>query len=128
MANLEVKKLILGAKQELIGKAFVESIDSIRADKDGYKQLLLGMLEYATDGDTLTISKLDKAILTPKDVDEIAKQKNIKLLLNKEYGDFAGGIILSNAITDKNFTLEVELSTLRDEIEPEIAKKLFGEN
>lgn len=128
VANLEVKKLILGAKQKLIGKSFEESISAIRDDKAGYKKMLIGMLSYATDGDILTVSKEDKAIFTQKFVDEVTKEKNIKLTLNKEYGEFAGGIILSNESIDKNFTLEVELGTLRDEIEPKIAKMLFGDN
>lgn len=127
VANLEVKKLMLAAKQQVIGKAFEESIDVIKKDKKGYTQMLKGMLGYASDGDTLTISKSDKDIFTKKFIDEAVAKKGIKVTLNKQLGEFKGGIILSSAGSDKNFTLEVELASLRDEIEPEIARMLFGD-
>lgn len=127
VANLEVKKLMLAAKQQLIGKAFDESVDAIRADKKGYAEMLKGMLGYASDGDILTISKNDKDIFTKKFIDEAVAAKGVKVTLNSQLGNFKGGIILSNASSDKNFTLEVELSSLRDEIEPEIARMLFGD-
>lgn len=127
VANLEVKKLLLKAKQEIINKSFSQSADEIRKDKKNYKKMLVKMLEYAADNDTVTISQNDKDILTAQDVQKIAKEKNITLKLNKSYGKFQGGVVLSNKQTDKNLTLEVELSSLRDEIEPEIAEMLFEE-
>ncbi|MDD4316650.1 MAG: V-type ATP synthase subunit E family protein [Clostridia bacterium] len=127
VANLEVKKLLLAAKQEIISRAFAESVDAVRADSEGYKKLLYAMLSYAEDGDVLTVSERDKAILTNKLVDEFATKKGISLALNKSYGSFCGGILLSGKGLDKNLTLEVELASLRDEIEPEIAATLFGE-
>ena len=127
VANLEVKKLLLKAKQEIINKSFSQSADEIRKDKKNYKKMLIKMFEYAADNDTVTISQNDKDILTAQDVQKIAKEKNITLKLNKSYGKFQGGVVLSNKQTDKNLTLEVELSSLRDEIEPEIAEMLFEE-
>ncbi len=127
VANLEVKKLLLAAKQQVIGKAFEESITALRSDEEGYKKLLECMLSHAEDGDVLTVSKLDKNILTKEFVDKVAKKKGIALKINKQYGDFCGGILLSGKNADKNLTLEVELASLRDEIEPEIAAMLFGD-
>ncbi len=127
VANLEVKKLLLKAKQEIIGKAFSQSIEQIRKDKLKYKDMLWGMLEYAEDGDKLILSENDKDIVKLKDVEEFCKKKGIKITINKEYGNFKGGLVLLGKSSDKNFTLEVELNSLRDEIEPEIASMLFEE-
>lgn len=127
VANLEVKKLMLAAKQQVIGSAFDKSVEAIKKDTLAYQKMLKGMLEYASDGDILTVSKNDKDIFTKKFIDEALTHKKIKITLNEKYGDFKGGIILSSAAADKNFTLEVELSSLRNEIEPEIASMLFGE-
>lgn len=127
VANLEVKKLVLATKQDIIAKAFEQSKEAIRNDKENYKKMLVSMLEYAEDGDILTISEKDKTILTKKLVKEIADKKGIKISYNDNYGNFSGGIILSNKFSDKNFTLEVELNSIRDEIEPQIAQMMFGE-
>lgn len=127
VANLEVKKLLLSAKQQIIGKAFAESVEALRSDAEGYKKLLECMLSYAEDGDILTVAKCDKDILTKDFAEKTAKKKGIALTLNKLYGEFSGGIILSGKGADKNLTLEVELASLRDEIEPEVAAMLFGD-
>lgn len=127
VANLEVKKLLLAAKQEIIGKAFAESVEALCADTAGYKKLLECMFSYAEDGDILTVAKCDKDILTKDFAEKLAKKNGIALTLNKQYGEFSGGIILSGKGADKNLTLEVELASLRDEIEPEVAAMLFGD-
>ena len=75
------------------------------------------MLESAQDGDVITISEREKGIVTEASIKELATKKKIKLTLNKELGDFDGGIILSNNGIDKNMTLEVEIASIRDEYE-----------
>ena len=127
-ANLEVKKILLKAKQEIISKAFSQSVEEIRKDKKAYKNMLLGMLEHASNGDTLIISKNDKDILTPQDVKYFCQKRKIDISIDTNYGDFLGGLILCGKGWDKNFTLEVELNSLRDELEPQIAQMLFGDN
>ncbi len=127
VANLEAKKIMLSAKQQILGKVFEESITAIRDDLTAYKAMLKGMIQQADNGDTLTISKLDKDIVTESFVNSALKSKGIKVTLNKKLGDFKGGIVLSNEVSNKNFTLETELALLRNDIEPEIAQMLFGD-
>lgn len=127
VAELDSKKMLLGAKAQIIDKVFERVLDKIRElDKDTYLKLLLGMLENAEDGDVITVSKREKGILTEKAVENFAKGKGIKLTLNKEPGDFDGGMILTSRGVDKNLTFDVEVSLLREEIEMQIAKELFG--
>lgn len=51
----------------------------------------------------------------------------IKLTLDKEYAPIKGGVILVGKDYDKNLSLDLEMQTLREECESEIAAVLFGE-
>lgn len=127
VAELDAKKLLLGAKSEILNRVFARALEKLRElDKDAYKNLLLGMLENAQNGDTVILSEREKSILTSEDIAEFAKEKGIKLTLSKQTGNFDGGMILSGGGVDKNFTFEVEIDTLRDSVETDIAKEIFG--
>ena len=127
VAELDAKKLQLGAKAKVLDEVFVSALEKLRnLDKKAYKGLLLNMLSKAEDGDTVILSAREKDILTEKDVKEYAQKKGIKLSLSKELGDFDGGLMLRGKGIDKNFTFEVEISLLRDEIEMNVAKEMFA--
>lgn len=124
VANLEVKKLVLQAKQELIGVAFTQAVDAIKNDTVSYQKLVERMINMANDGDIVTFSQLDKDLFDEKWL-KAHTNKNVKI--NKDYGTFCGGVILEGKGSDKNMTLEVELDSVRNNHEPEIAATLFGE-
>jgi V/A-type H+-transporting ATPase subunit E len=126
VANLEVKKLLLQAKQKLIDKAFSEAIEAVRNDTKNYKLLITNMLAFAEDGDIVTLSAKDKDLISEEFILKATNKLKVKVSVNKKYGDFDGGIILSSKDNDKNLSLEVELASVRDEFEPQIAKILFG--
>ena len=127
VANLDVKKLILKAKVTAIDKAFEEATKEIKADKSRYLELIKRMIKFADDGDTVIISESDKDVITGQFIDECAKNYGKKISLSREYGAFIGGIMLSGDNSDKNLTLEAELSELRGKYESQIAEMLFGE-
>ncbi len=124
VANLEVKKLILQAKQEIISKAFDSAVEAVKKDSDNYKKLIIRMLSQAEEGETVTFSIQDKNLFDKK---WLAANSDKKLIFSDNYGDFCGGIILSGSGSDKNMTLEVELEGVRSSFEPQIAEILFGE-
>ncbi|MFA6867326.1 MAG: V-type ATP synthase subunit E family protein [Clostridia bacterium] len=126
VANLEVKKIILKSKQDLIDKAFQQAIEEVKADSKVYKDYIASLLTFAQDGDEVIIAESDKKLITKAFIGEIAKSIDKKISVAKEYGNFCGGIVLSAKGTDKNLSLEVELSSVRDEFEPKIAKIMFG--
>ena len=127
VAELDAKKLQLGAKAKILNAVFDSALEKLRSlDKKAYKGLLLSMLKNAEDGDEVIISAREKDILTAQDVNEYAEKRGIKLSLAKEFGDFDGGLMLRGKGIDKNFTFEVEVAMLRDEIEMNIAKELFA--
>lgn len=127
VANLEVKKSLLKVKKTMIDKAFDEALVEIKKEKDAYLALIERMLSFAEDGDVVTIAESDKNVVKKTWVTERAKKLGKIITVNKEYGNFAGGIILSGSGSDKNLTLEVELDSVRDIYEPQIAELIFGE-
>ena len=126
VGNLEVKKLLLKTKQNLISDAFDKALKEIKSDVKSYLKLLDGMLDCAEDGDTVTFSEEDKDIVSEKWLAGKATDKKKKLSFGG-YGKFCGGMIISGKGSDKNLTLEVELKSIREEYEPDIAGILFGE-
>lgn len=128
VARLEVKKLALQAKQRVLDAAFERAMDSVRAlPKDKYLAIVEGMLSNAEDGDVVKIAECDAKTVTAAFVKKTAEKYGVKLTLSKEYADICGGVILTNGSYDKNFSLETEFDSLREEIEPAIAAEIFGE-
>ncbi|NCA66831.1 MAG: hypothetical protein EOM87_02060 [Clostridia bacterium] len=129
VAELEAKKILLKAKQEVLEKVFESAQDDIRAlPKEKYLAFIKDMLTAnAEDGDIVIISEIDKALITKAFVAEVAQAMGIKLQLSNECGTFKGGIILSSRCCNKNMTLELELATLREEKEAKIARMIFEE-
>lgn len=128
VAELDAKKMLFGAKNYVVAKTFDMALEKVKnLPKDKYSKIILGMLSYAEDGDVVTISKREKDIVTEAVIKDISAKKKIKLTLNKELGKFDGGIVLSGKGVDKNLTLDSEFQILKDELEEEVAKKLFAE-
>ena len=127
VSNLDCKKLLLNAKKATIDKAFAEAVDDIMKDKKGYLSLIEKMISScAEDGDTVVICKEDEKVITKKFVTDLAAKIGKKVTLSKDFGDFKGGVILEGKNYDKNLTLELELSAIRQETESKISKILFG--
>ena len=128
VAELDAKKLLFDAKNQVVALTFETALNKVKSlPKEKYAKLVMGMLSMAEDGDVVTISKREKDVLTEAVIKEFAAKKKIKLTLNKEFGDFDGGIILSGSGVDKNLTFETEFQLLKDELEETVAKKLFAE-
>ena len=128
VANLDCKKALLTAKTNLIGGAFDRAAEILRADKKKYCDLVGKMIaSSAEDGDKVRVSEADKDVLDKAFVESVAKKRKIKITLDKEYAPIKGGVILVGKNYDKNLSLDLELQTLREECEGEVAKVLFGE-
>ncbi len=128
VAELERKKLLTAAKQEVVDKTFCRAVNAIKSlSDDEYLSIIKGMIvSSAEDGDTVIVSKLDKERVTEAFIGSIAKKLNIRLTLSKEYGDFDGGVLLSSEGYDKNLTLESELALIREREESNLVEILFS--
>lgn len=127
VAELDARKLTLAAKTKVLDVVYERTLENLRSlDEEAYSALVFGMLENAKDGDVVTISEREKDIVTKESLAEFAKKKGIKLTLAEQFGDFDGGIVLSENGVDKNFTLEVEVALLKEQTEAKTAKEIFG--
>ena len=126
MADLESRKLVLAAKQEMISEAYGQALAEIRKSEK-YEALLVKMiLSSAEAGDGVIFASCDfDRVDRKRVVAEASKQSGFKLVLLEDKGDFGGGIVLRGKDCDKNLSLEVELDALRSE-EDVCAKVLFG--
>lgn len=129
VAELEVKKIRLKAKQDVLENVFEQAMQAIRAlPKQEYLAFIENMLIAASeDGDIVIVAEADKADVTQAFIDKIAAKKGIKLSIGKAYGSFAGGLMLESKSCTKNMTLELELASLREEREAKIARMIFEE-
>ncbi|MGM0688571.1 MAG: V-type ATP synthase subunit E [Bacillota bacterium] len=133
VAQLEARKELLTAKQELISEAFRESLDQlIDLDNNAYisiiRNMLLNLVETGTE--TVFCSAADLERIPDsfwKDINqELAGQgKKGELSLSKEPRDIRGGFILQAEGVELNCSFESLLAMKRDELEPEIASILF---
>lgn len=125
--NLEVKKMILSAKHEVLDKTFARAIEKIQAlPSRKYLDLISSILEYAEDGDVVRIRKEDAKVITKAFIEAQSKKLKRKISLSSEYIDITGGIMLSNESYDKNLSLDILMQSLREELETEISNKLFS--
>jgi len=127
VAELDAKKLQLSAKAQILDMIFARTLDKLKnLDKERYTALIFAMLQNAEDGDQVVISQREKDIVTKQSLEKFAKERGISLTLCDELGDFDGGIVIKSNGVDKNFTLEVETQLLKEELETQIAKEIFG--
>lgn len=127
VAELDARKLLLAAKTQVLDSVYAKTLEKLRnLDKEQYSALIFAMLENANDGDVVTVSEREKDIVTKESLADFAKKKGISLTLADKFGDFDGGVIISENGVDNNFTLEVEVALLREQTETKIAKEIFG--
>ncbi|MCX4362498.1 MAG: V-type ATP synthase subunit E family protein, partial [Clostridia bacterium] len=127
VSNLDVKKLVQGAKKKVIDKVFEEALEAIKADKKRYLALLEGMiLSCCEDGDEVVPAMGEDKLITKKFVSDLSKKSGKSLKKSESEGDFKGGVMLSGKNYDKNLTLELELTLIREKLESKIDAILFG--
>lgn len=127
VAELDARKLLLAAKAQVLDSVYAKTLEKLRnLDKEQYSALIFSMLENAKDGDVVTVSEREKDIVTKESLADFAKKKGISLTLADKFGDFDGGVVISENGVDNNFTLEVEVALLREQTETKIAKEIFG--
>lgn len=127
VAELDVRKLTLSAKQAAVSRAFAEAKARILALPDAeYRQFLRALLAaYAAGGDTVVVSKDDCRRFSQSEVSAFAKERGIKLGYRAD-GEFSGGLVLEGGCCDKNLTLDMLLAECRERAEKRVADLLFG--
>ncbi len=123
VAELEARKLRLGAKQDMINKSFEMAKNAILAmDDEKYQQFLFDRLKDYDEGEVLLNSK-DKERIGTSLADKLS---STNLKVSDDTADIDGGFILRNGLVSINGSLETILDSERKEITAQIAETLFS--
>ena len=133
-AELKVRNNKLSAKQEIISEVFKKSIDNLCSmSKEDFKNFVeTSILSIGVDGDeTLILNEngikvIDEAFIKELNSKLNAKGINGNIKLSSKIREFRGGYILEKNGIEINNTYEALVSSLRDELESEVAGVLFN--
>lgn len=136
MAQLDARKEMLMAKQELIAEAFQQALQRlVNLEERTYLALLRQMLLSAvkTGEETLILSPRDKAKIPAEFWENLAKELKAsgragKIFPGLESPEVKGGFILQSSGLEINSSFNALLSMHREELEPEVAAMLFKED
>lgn len=133
MVELEMRKNVLAAKQEVIQKVFqmaIERLTNMEASK--YEAIMTEMiLQTVKTGDEhIIVSKNSTGKLSSsfaQKINEMLIQRGCKgdIKLSEEEGSAYGGFIIKNSGIEINNSFESILKMNRDDLEPKIAELLF---
>ena len=128
-AKLKVRNNKLAAKQEIINEVFEKSIDKLTTlSKEEFLSFLENTISSMnlTGRQTLILNKEGLKFVDSVFIDKLNKKINAEITLSETEGNFKGGFILENNGIEINSTYEALVSSLRDELEFEVAKVLFN--
>ena len=130
MADMERRKDLLAAKQDMVGKAFDKALEQLSSLSDEEYVAMLTKLVIAA-----STSGKEKLIFSQKDRTRVGK--SVVLAANEALGDgnltlseqtrpMCGGFILSDGAIEVNCTFETLVRLQRGEIAGEVASVLFA--
>lgn len=124
-AKLEINKYRLASKQGMIDDVYTKVAQELHAlPAKQYLALITKLIKtHAEQGEMVTISGKDSAVITPK----YLAQFDLGLTLSPEHGDFDGGVVLSCDKYDKVLTLDRIVEDIRRTTDSAVAKMLFGD-
>lgn len=125
VAELDVRKLTLKAKQGLVDDAFNIALDKLRSlGKTYYKKIVVSLLEENAEKDDEIVLSCD-GVMSQKDLSDEDIVKKLSLKFSDKYGDFKGGVKLIGKVSDKDLTFESIIANVREEKTSEVANLLF---
>jgi len=126
VAELDVKKIVLKAKQDAIESVFDSAYNKLCSlNKADYLSFVKNLLEkYAEESDTVILSSDN--IISEKDLSDLKVVTDKHLAVSAEKGDFIGGVMLIGKICDKDLTFKSIVNESKSEFVSEVSKELFG--
>ena len=130
VAQLEARKLVLDAKQQMVTAAFDGALDRLCAlEGDAAVELLakLAAAASATGREQMLLAEKDRAAIGTKAVhraNELLGTGN--LTLAEEAAPIRGGLILRDGPVETNCSFETLVQLRRSELAAPVAKLLFG--
>ncbi|HPA58748.1 MAG TPA: V-type ATP synthase subunit E [Synergistales bacterium] len=129
VADLEVRKLDLGARRELIEMTFNKVLHVLSQTSDSrYLAFMEGLMaEGAANGDEEVLLAKNEKRVTKKWIEEFNEKYKKGLSLSDEMVPGSGGFALRRNDISVNCTLEVLLRWVREDMEAEVVSRLFSE-
>ncbi len=133
-AVMEVKKVKLTAKQEILNEVFQGALNNLNSlSTEEYSEILLSMVTDAvTKGnEEIILTERDRQRLGLKFIDDVNRRIISKGLpgnvrLAKSAGNFDGGFVLKDGDVEYNNTFSAMLRMKRSDLEQEVVSILFG--
>ena len=123
-AGIESRNLLLSARREAIEKVFAKAAERLASMPDTEKKSLYEKLISRYSGSDEVIVQLNS-----NDKDKLGrkiKPDGVKMTIDKENGDFSGGLIIKEKTTETNCTFEVMVENAKKEMVSEVAAMLFS--
>lgn len=128
-AQMEAKKLMLFAKQEMLDKAFQEALRQLNGLPDNQMTDLLAKLAQrasSTGTEQVILSGAVRDRLGQAVVAKANAEGNLHLTLSQQSGAFQGGLLLSEGDVEVNCTFDTLVRLTRGEISAQVAQALFN--
>lgn len=123
-AGIESRNLLLSARREAIEKVFEKAAERLVSMPDTEKKALYEKLisRYSSSDEVIVqLNSQDKDKLGRK-----IKPDGVKITIDKENGDFSGGLIIKEKTTETNCTFDVMVENAKKEMVSEVAAMLFS--
>lgn len=128
-AKLKVRNNKLAAKQEIIDEVFEQSIDKLtKLSKEEFLNFVFNTISSMniTGKQKLILNQEGLGLIDAEFMNKLNSKVDAEITIGGTIGNFKGGFILENNGIEINSTYEALVSSLRDELEFEVAKVLFN--
>lgn len=122
IARLDGKKVLLGAKQQIVSDAFAKALNKLCSAPEGEYFALVksGVEKYAESGDTVILSEN-----APFSAEKL--QSALTGITVLKQGKFKGGAIISGAKRDTDLSFEALIADYYEKRSGEVARAIFGD-
>ncbi|MDR1020212.1 MAG: V-type ATP synthase subunit E [Synergistaceae bacterium] len=127
VAKLDVDKLHLGVKRQLIQDVFDEGLERLKGlKKDEYLRFCEGLLkEAASTGSEVMEIAQGEQFIGPEWVAAFNSSNAKKITISQDRQDFSGGFVLNDGRVSVNCSWEMLMRAAQEKLEPEVVKRLF---
>jgi V/A-type H+-transporting ATPase subunit E len=128
VASLDVNRIELGIKQQAISDSFKGAVNQLAGlSKDKYLSLAEKLLLKSVEsGDEAVLVNPEEKHITAEWLSGFNEKHGKKLTLGEKRIKASGGFVLKSGNIETNCTWEMLVRWIRDDLEAEVAKRLFS--
>jgi len=128
-SRLKARALLAGTRRAVLDEVFDAARATMAADRSAeYREKLLRILcELATGPGHVILSPADRRDLGPWLIAQANARAGASLQLAEETRPLLGGFVLVSGPVEINVSLDAVLAGIREDLEPRVARVLFGE-